>query len=112
MDGKSLDLRTSDTVATNVVVGSHLTYGNPEWGKECDESKVRIGYPSTIGQALSPKVGQKFNSLLLAKRQGTKRVLSVRDDMLVNTKSSAPTHAKPFYSIETGLAEYFKDIRG
>lgn len=95
-------------VKCNVVITSHITFIG-------DENNLR-GYPNTLGKALPPKVGRYFNTTLLAKTQGQgsaeRRKIFTRTSGIVELKNTAPTRVKPDYPIETGLADYFRDVRG
>lgn len=81
-----------------------------------DESGVKRGYPSTVGNKLSPRFGQYFNNILEARSTGsgrTKRhVLATKSSSMIETKTSAPNRVRDEYPIETGLAEFFRDIQG
>lgn len=103
-----LQMLYDDGVKCNVIVTSHITYIGEENGPQ-------RGYPSTLGKSLPPKVGRYFNTILMAKSsgQGTalKRKLVTNVTGLIELKNSAPTKVKPEYPLETGLADYFKDIR-
>jgi hypothetical protein len=114
---KFLEYLYDSSIQCNIVVISHITYVDEQGQVIVDgESKSQIGYPSALGRALSPKVPRYFNSMLLLKTvgtgQGTRRVMYTQPQGVVAAKSSAPLRAKPSYPIETGLADYFKAVRG
>jgi len=98
-----------DSVKCNVIVICHIAYIGEDNGPQ-------QGYPASIGKALSPKIGSYFNSCLMAKTSGMgasqKRKILTRTSGIVELKNSAPLRVKPEYDLETGLAEYFKDVRG
>ena len=92
----------------NVIVTSHVTF--------IGEAGVERGYPNTLGKALPPKVGRYFNSTLMVQSSGSgenvKRRIWTTTKGSVELKNTAPTRVKGEYPIETGLAEYFRDVRG
>lgn len=72
------------------------------------------GYPNVIGVALSPKVGHRFNNMLVYKREGggasTRRFISSRPVDNVDVKTS--TWLEPQYPITSGLYEIFESLAG
>jgi hypothetical protein len=103
-----LKLLYSDEIKCNVVMICHIAFIETESGPT-------RGFPQTIGKALAPKVGQYFNSALMAKSSGqgenAKRVILTNTDRMIELKNVAPLRVKPEYELATGLAEYFRDIR-
>ena len=95
-------------VKCNVIVNSHITYIGEENGPQ-------KGYPASLGKALSPKIGSYFNTILMAKSVGiganAKRKIITNNTAMVELKNTAPLRVQAEYSIETGLAEYFKAVR-
>lgn len=104
-----LQMLTSEEIKCHVIVCCHIAFIDNDMG-------LTKGYPQTIGKALSPKVGQSFNHALLAKStgQGTlaKRVIVTNTAGMVELKNTSPLLVKAEYPLETGLAEYFKAVRG
>lgn len=104
-----LQMLYDEAVRCNVIVISHIKFIGEENGPQ-------HGYPSTLGQALPPKVGRYFNSILLARSTGSgsnrTRKIFTSPQGLVELKNTAPLRVKESYGIETGLAEYFRDVRG
>jgi hypothetical protein len=98
-----------DSIKCNVIINCHIKYMGEENGPQ-------RGYPNTLGQALPPKLGRYFNTILLAQSSGTgssvKRQIWTNPRGVVELKNTAPTRVKPSYDLETGLAEYFKAVRG
>lgn len=96
-----------DSVNCNVIVNSHITFIG-------DEGNM-IGYPSTLGKSLPPKVGRYFNNTLIVKSQGqgqmTKRKILTNPSGVIEAKNSNPSKVKAEYDLATGLADYFKDVR-
>lgn len=104
-----LQMLYDDGVKCNVIVIAHIAYIGEEDGP------VR-GYPNTLGKALPPKVGRYFNTILMAKTTGSganqKRKILTNTTGVVELKNTAPLRVKTEYPLETGLAEYFADVRG
>jgi hypothetical protein len=98
-----------DGVKCNVIINCHVTYIGEENGPQ-------RGYPMTLGKALSPKIGRYFNTVLMARSSGTganaKRKILTNSVPMVELKNTAPLRVKPEYDLATGLAEYFRDVRG
>lgn len=103
-----LQMLYDTSVQCNVIVIAHVTYIGEETGP-------LKGYPETLGKALPPKVGRYFNSCLMARSvgQGTniKRKILTNTSGIVELKNTNPLEVKPEYDLDTGLAEYFRDIR-
>lgn len=103
-----LQMLYDDGVACNVIVISHITYIGEENGPV-------HGYPNTLGRALPPKVGRYFNSCLMARTTGTgtnmKRKILTTNSGVVELKNTAPLRVKAEYPLESGLADYFRDVR-
>lgn len=99
-----LAMVTSAYTKCNVVVMAHVTYIDTQEG-------VSKGYPNSLGKALSPKIGNYFNTVLLAKQVGTgtsaKRVIRTVPDGTIGIKHSNPGSVPAEMSIETGLATFF-----
>lgn len=94
----------------HVIVNSHVTFVTRD-GEMADE-----GFPSALGSKLPPKIGGYFNSILYTTKEGMgqnkKRVIQTKSSSLVQTKTSAPGKVKDSYPLETGLADYFRDLHG
>lgn len=92
---------------TNVVLISHITY------REINNQQT--AYPSALGRALPPKVGQYVNSTLEVKKSGTGSAVSRKIHTvpvgLLDLKNPNPLKVKPSYPIATGLAEFFAAVR-
>lgn len=99
-----------ESVQCNVIVIAHIAMIGDEG------TGVAHGYPASIGKALSPKIGSYFNTCLMAKTTGIganqKRKILAKTAGMVELKNSAPLRVKPEYDLESGLAEYFRDVRG
>ena len=99
----------SDAIKCNVVMVCHIAFIETEGGPT-------RGFPQTVGKAISPKIGQYFNHALLAKSSGqgeaAKRVILTNTSGMIELKNAAPLRVKPEYGLATGLAEYFRDVKG
>lgn len=103
-----LQMLYDDGVRCNVIVISHITYIGEENGPV-------HGYPNTLGRALPPKVGRYFNSCLMARTTGSgtalRRKILTTNSGVVELKNTAPLRVKAEYPLESGLADYFRDVR-
>lgn len=98
----------SDEVKCNVVVTSHISFIGGD-----DSTGALHGYPTTIGRALSAKIGRYFNTILMVKSDEKKaRKIYTVPTSRVELKNSAPLRVKESYNITFGLAEFFKDVQG
>lgn len=115
----------SDTIKCNVIALTHVRTIGDRHDVVDDKGKVRTiedassrkGFPETgAGRALSPNIGRYFNAVLLADIQGsgqaTRRIIRTVPHENIGLKNSAPGKALPQYPLDTGLAEYFKAVRG
>lgn len=115
----------SDAIKCNVIVISHVrevaktrqevdSKGRPI---TIEEEGSRRGFAETgTGKALSPVVGRYFNSVLLADIEGSgpaaRRIIRTVPHDNIGLKNSSPGLVQPKYRLETGLAEFFKAVRG
>lgn len=104
-----LGLLYSTEIKCNVIITSHITYIERDDG-------VNKGYPSALGNKLPPKVGRYFNSLLLVKSRGTglstTRVIRTTPDGAIDLKTPVPGVLPDELPIATGLADFFRAVRG
>lgn len=108
-----VEMITAEQVKCNVVVISHIVYVD-EPGlirTSPDEKLPQMGVPSSLGKALSPRIPRRFNSTLMIRKVGLNHKIFTKTHSNINLKTSAPTIVKAEYGIETGLADYFKDVR-
>lgn len=101
-----LGLLYSDAFQCHVIITSHITYiGNDDAGNGA------IGYPSTLGNKLPPKVGRYFNTMLYMDKRGTgdatKRIIYTQPYRNIDVKCPIPGIAAEL-PIESGLATIFK----
>jgi hypothetical protein len=96
-------------VGCNVIVQCHVAWIG-------DEANPERGYPASLGKALSPRLGRYFNTILLAQTTGqgpaTKRRIITQSTGRIELKNTAPLRVPRDYPLETGLADYFRDLRG
>lgn len=104
-----LQMLYDENIKCNVIINCHIAYIGEDNGPQ-------RGYPNSLGKALAPKIGRYFNTILMARTQGTgataKRVILTQSTPMVELKNTAPLNIKPEYPLATGLAEIFKAIRG
>jgi hypothetical protein len=97
-----------ENIKCNVILISHIAYIGEDNGPQ-------QGYPSSLGKALSPKIGRYFNTCVMCKTAGSganlKRKLLTNSTNLVELKTSSPLKVKPEYELQFGLSQLFKDLR-
>jgi hypothetical protein len=95
----------SPNVGCNVIVNAHIALQ--------EISNIIKGYPAAIGKALGPRIPSYFNHMLQTKTKGSgktvKRVLTSIPSGIVDLKSTVTVEDLP---IETGLADFFKLVKG
>ena len=117
----------------NVIVITHLDYRGGSLFKESADRPNRPApkpdhndlvafekaYPMTIGKAMNNTVGRYFNTLFLVKTIGsgdsTKRVICTRNTNVGTAQidlASIDLDAPAQLPIETGLADYFRLVKG
>lgn len=99
-----------DSLHCNVIVTSHVTLIGPK-----DNPTAEKGYATTIGKALSPKIGRYFNSILYvqSKRQGLNTIREIVTQPVSNIELKVSKPSVPrSYPHATGLAQFFKDLTG
>src|SRR5215469_108208 len=90
-------------IKCNVVVCAHIAYNQ-------DQNEIIRGLPSGPGQAINKDIGTYFNHTLRCVTVGKQHRILTETDGVVELKTAAPGKVKRDYPIETGLADYFKDI--
>lgn len=104
-----LEIITSPEVNCNVVLECHIDVQEATDGTQKD-------FPKAVGRALSPDIATYFNTLLEVKIVGrgesAKRVIKTIPTGTLGVKNTAPFKVQAEYDIATGLAEYFKAVRG
>lgn len=101
-----LALLTGPSFNTNVIVTSHIKFIDlPDGSKR--------GYPTAVGQALSPTIPRYFNSVAACQTEiGGKRTIQTVSTALIDLKNPNSFEMKKSLPIETGLAEFFEKLRG
>lgn len=119
-----LALIYAKSVKSNIVVNTHISYlGGPDPNADPDKAKDNMetvqplkGFPTSVGKALSPKIGRYFNNCVVGKVIGegknARRMFHTTPVDLVDAKTSDPFHLNSQYPIQTGLADLFKTLRG
>lgn len=124
-----LDLVFDSNLRCNIIVSSHLTLvtesggspnARPAEGQAQAPREPSSGYPSAVGRALSPHIPRWFNNMLIYKTTGAGTAVQrkiyttpqVVGGSVVLAKSSAPMNVQDSYPVSTGLADYFKAVRG
>lgn len=110
-----MEALTSAEIKCNVILNAHIAFQD-EPGSVRTEGQEQMlpqqGFPTMLGRAIGPRVPRLFNSILMTKKVGNSYQLITKTNLNINLKTSAPTNVKPTYPIETGLADYFKAVRG
>jgi len=104
----TLALLTGESFRANVIVIAHVKYLDRPDGSQ-------KGFPTSIGNALSPKIPAYFNNAALVETtgagQGLKRIVRVHSTGLIDLKSPASFKLAQQLPIETALSEIFKSNR-
>jgi len=102
-----LDMLTSASFQTNVIIVTHLQAGKDE------DPKM---YASSIGSALGPKIPKFFNTLIAAESKGigdnVKRVITTRPTALLDLKVADENKVSKTYPLNEGLALIVKELVG
>lgn len=105
----NLALLTAEAFNTNVIVISHVS-----WIERPDGTMK--GYPNSVGKALGPTIPAYFDNVALCQTVGagasTKRTIQTVPTALIDLKNPASFAMLPTLPIETGLAEFFKTVKG
>ncbi len=102
---KVLALLTGEAFQTNVIVIAHVKY------IENGDGSMK-GYPTSVGQALSPIIPRYFNSVALCQTTaGGKRTIQTAATAQIDLKNPKPFEMLKSYDISTGLADFFKVLR-
>lgn len=115
-----LEMLTSDEVKTNVIINCHVTYMGGEFSDPKTQPGLHAlpaqGFPKSLGKKLSQDLGGKFNTILEFASTGfgpaAKQKIFTKTRGLIKLKSTAPLKAKAEYPLETGLADYWRDVLG
>jgi hypothetical protein len=111
----------SDTVRCNVICITHIReLSKTETRTDAKGNAIRIpitgtekSYPETgTGQALSPTIGRHFNAILSVEVNFGRREIFTQPHGNIALKSAGGSTIPVKYPLETGLADYFKAVRG
>lgn len=110
-----LDLIKSKEITCNVIVIAHIVFMEPS-GPQTTVKREAKGFAQVFGRAMiSPTISQYFPHVLRAKSQGNepsvKRTIVTNNDENVELITTAPLSVPREYPLETGLAEYFRDVK-
>lgn len=101
-----LALLTGPSFNTNVIVTAHIRYIDLPDG-------TKRGYPTAVGQALSPTIPRYFNSVAACSTEpGGKRTIKTLSTALIDLKNPKSFEMKSSLPIEDGLATFFEVLRG
>lgn len=101
----TLGVLTGKNFRTNVIVIAHGTYMDLEDGTK----KI---FPQGVGQKLSPKIPQYFPSYVRYKKEGSKRVIQLVSDAMIDLACPKPLPSETkSLPMETGLAEFFDMLK-
>ena len=102
-------LLTGPGMATNVIVIAHTKYMDRPDG-------TTKGFPTAVGNALSPKLPAYFNSVALTSTSGAgqslKRQIQTISTALIDLKNPASLKMPGALPIENGLSDFFRTVRG
>ncbi len=103
-----MEMLVDDSIGCNVIVISHIRFIEEDAGPS-------RGYPNTIGKALPRTIGSHFNSILMVQKSGTgqgvRRKIWTHPVGMVELKNSNPYKVAREYPLETGLADFFRDVQ-
>lgn len=101
-----LALLTGPSFNTNVIVTAHIRYIDLPDG-------TKRGYPTAVGQALSPTIPRYFNSVAACSTEpGGRRTIKTLSTALIDLKNPKSFDMKSSLPIEDGLATFFEVLRG
>ena len=101
----TLALLTSSQFSTNVIVIAHVSWQDRPDG-------TMKGYPASVGKALGPTIPAYFENMALCQTTGGKRLIQTVPTALVDLKNPAAFKMGPSLPVETGLADFFKTVKG
>jgi hypothetical protein len=105
-----LDAITSPEFRTHVIVMTHV-----RWTYVVDDKGNRTvvkGGPSSIGEALTDRIGTYFNTMGLVENIGGKRKITFQSTGLIDLKSEVVNLPPTPLPIETALSTFFKAAKG
>lgn len=109
-----INLIKSDEIKCSVIIIGHIVFMERS-GPQNTVTKESKGFLQVFGKAMiSPVISQHFPHVIRAKSIGNdpsvKRTIITNNDENVELITPAPLRVKKEYPLETGLAEYFRDV--
>jgi hypothetical protein len=101
----TLALLTSASFQSHVVVIAHVSWQDRPDG-------TMKGYPASVGKALGPTIPAYFENMALCQTVAGKRTIQTVPTALVDLKNPAAFRMAASLPIETGLADFFKTVKG
>ena len=101
----TLALLTSASFQSHVVVIAHVSWQDRPDG-------TMKGYPASVGKALGPTIPAYFENMALCPTVAGKRTIQTVPTALVDLKNPAAFRMAASLPIETGLADFFKTVKG
>lgn len=98
----------SDHVRCHVIIMTHIAYEKSDIG-------AMMGLPMSLGEKLAPVIPTYFNTMIVGKSSGKRRILSTKPASMVQTKVEAFGEVKDEYDLadgstpKPGLYQFFKD---
>lgn len=114
MQERALTQLYAENVKCHVLVMAHFRFLEDPTAPQRYDDKGNLlprperAYPSALGKKLPPKIGRFFNTMLMTKVQGNRRIISSTPEENVMVKSPVPLPAT--MPIETGLATLFEKM--
>lgn len=104
-----LALMKSPTFNTNIIVTAHIRY------EQRQDGTVK-GFPNSVGSALGPQIPAYFTSIALMETTGAgssiNRQIRTVPTALIDLRNPAPFAMAPALPISTGLADFFRTVKG
>lgn len=105
----AIALLTGEAFKCNVIITAHIKFIEQGDG-------ITKGFPTSVGNALSPKLPAYFNNVALVESKGagasTQRIIRTVSTGMVDLKSPASFTMAAELPIATGLADFFRTNRG
>jgi len=105
----TIALLTSKEFKPSVIVISHIRYSTSQDG-------TTKGFPTAVGSALGPTIPAYFNSVALVETSGSgdkiKREIRTTPTAMIDLKNPKPFDTVAAMPLSTGLADFFKTVRG
>lgn len=113
-----LNLLKSKDIKCHVILIGHVVFMDPNRSgvRQTSSTTPQIkGFTQVLGNAnISPQISQYFPHVIRAKSVGSeptvRRTIVTNNDENIELITTAPLQVKQEYSLETGLAEYFRDV--